>query len=312
MARAILVSFATIIITLGIIFLILWHYRAKIFSVLAQNYAALEESRIAVRNDTFLPVAIPETKIAEVPQAPVVPQVPPAAPDTVITAVKKAQPAVVSIIISREVPVYDVTYQQKDSGFPGLTIQTPVYTQRGMEKKQIGSGSGFLISRDGLIVTNRHVLSDATAIYDVLLNDGRKLTGQIVSRDESLDVAIIKIEGTGFPYLTLGNSDTLEVGQSVVAIGNALGEFKNSVSAGVISGLSRSITASDGRGQSEQLDKIIQTDAAINPGNSGGPLLNLRGEVVGINVAVAQGSENIGFALPINGAKVIIAAAKNP
>jgi serine protease Do len=124
-----------------------------------------------------------------------------------------------------------------------------------------------------------------------------------LARDPVLDVAFVKINATGLPYLQLDDSDTLQVGQSVIAIGNALGEFKNTVSVGVVSGLSRSITAGDETGQTEQLDKVIQTDAAINPGNSGGPLLDLAGNVVGINVAVVQGSSNIGFALPINSVK---------
>ena len=111
-----------------------------------------------------------------------------------------------------------------------------------------------------------------------------------------MDIALIKIEGSGYPFLSLGNSDSLEVGQSVIAIGNALGEFRNTVSVGVVSGLARSITAGDNSGKSEVLDHVIQTDAAINPGNSGGPLLNLRGEVVGVDVAIVQGSQNIGFA----------------
>jgi len=109
----------------------------------------------------------------------------------------------------------------------------------------------------------------------------------------------------------LGDSDSLQIGQSVIAIGNALGEFRNTVSLGVVSGLARSITAGNGFGQSETLDHVIQTDAAINPGNSGGPLLNLSGQVVGVNVAVAQGSQSIGFALPINSVKGAIESVKS-
>ena len=110
----------------------------------------------------------------------------------------------------------------------------------------------------------------------------------------------LRIEGENLPFLEFADSDSLQVGQTVIAIGNALAEFRNTVSVGVVSGLSRSITAGNGQGESEQLEEVIQTDAAINPGNSGGPLLNLRGQVVGVNVAVALGSENIGFALPAN------------
>jgi serine protease Do len=126
--------------------------------------------------------------------------------------------------------------------------------------------------------------------------------------DPVLDIAIIKVEGADFAPLAFGDSDRVEVGQTAIAIGNALGEFRNTVSVGVISGLSRSIVAGDpGGGRSEALDEVIQTDAAINRGNSGGPLLNLNGEVIGVNVAVAAGSENIGFALPVNNVKTAVA-----
>jgi S1-C subfamily serine protease len=126
-------------------------------------------------------------------------------------------------------------------------------------------------------------------------------------------VAIIKVEpsvGVSFPYLNFGDSDNLDVGQSVIAIGNALAEYRNTVSVGVVSGLSRSVTAGDGSGSSEFLDHVIQTDAAINPGNSGGPLLDLSGKVVGVNVAIVQGSQNIGFALPINSIKGVVDSVK--
>jgi S1-C subfamily serine protease len=137
-----------------------------------------------------------------------------------------------------------------------------------------------------------------------LTNDGQKYPAKVLALDPVQDLAVIKIDKTNLPTLNLGDSDKIEIGQSVIAIGNALGEFRNTVSVGVISGLQRSIAASDGMDQSsEQLDNVIQTDAAINPGNSGGPLINLLGEVVGINVAVAQGAQNISFALPINIAK---------
>ncbi|MEK7069416.1 MAG: trypsin-like peptidase domain-containing protein, partial [Patescibacteria group bacterium] len=164
---------------------------------------------------------------------------------------------------------------------------------------------------DGLIVTNIHVVEDTTAFYTVFTNDGRKHEAKVVARDPVLDIALIKIEGTGFPPLSLGNSDSLLTGQTVIAIGNALGEFKNTVSVGVISGLSRSVTAGSSFGKSELLDHVIQTDAAINPGNSGGPLLDLSGRVIGVNVAVVQGSQGIGFALPINSVKGAIESVKS-
>ena len=237
-----------------------------------------------------------------------------------IDAVKKTNPAVVSIIISQEVPKYEA-YIDPDQqtnpfgdmfpGFPGFNFNIPQYRQNGTEKKQIGGGSGFFITGDGLIVTNKHVVDQKNAEYTVFTNDGKKHVAKVIARDPILDIALIKIEGSGFPFLTLGDSDTLDVGQSVIAIGNALGEYRNTVSVGVVSGLARSITAGDNSGNTEVLDHVIQTDAAINPGNSGGPLLDLRGNVIGVNVAVAQGSQSIGFALPINSVKGAIESVKS-
>jgi serine protease Do len=161
-------------------------------------------------------------------------------------------------------------------------------------------GSGFVVSQDGLIVTNKHVVgSDGT--YKVVVQDGSEYTVKEISRDPSNDIAILKIDTDGLKPIDLGDSSNLKVGQFVIAIGTALGEFRHTVTTGVISGLGRGITAgSVFEGYVERLDDVIQTDAAINPGNSGGPLLNSSGQVIGINVAVAGGAENIGFAIPIN------------
>lgn len=301
--RTILISLATVIIALSLIALAAWHYRSIIFKSVATLY---NSQQIAGTNTINIPSSITgkSTEITSIQST--------AEQDSVVGAVRKAKPAVVSIIVSKEVPKYDISYDQNSGvydpfgGVFGNLFQTPIYKQNGTEKKQIGSGSGFLISADGMIVTNKHVVSDKDAIYQVLLNNGKKYTATVLARDGVLDVALIKINASDLPYLQLADSDTLEVGQSVIAIGNALGEFKNTVSVGVVSGLSRSITAGDGMGMSERLDKVIQTDAAINPGNSGGPLLNLAGNVIGINVAVVQGSSNVGFALPINSVKSAI------
>ena len=305
--RTILISLATVVITLGVIFAIAWHYRAQVFRILAINYPA--ELKQATHTLVYDPKAEEETKTETTPvETPVV-----TPEDSVVGAVKKAKPAVVSIVVSEMVTKYDVTYKENTSLgglFPGL-FQTPVYTPNGTEKKRVSSGSGFLISSNGLIVTNRHVVSKTDGIFEVLLNNGKTYTATVLARDTVLDVAILKITATGLPYLELGDSDTLDVGQSVVAIGNALGEFKNTVSVGVVSGLSRSVTAGDKSGKSEFLHKVIQTDAAINPGNSGGPLLDLSGKVIGINVAVVEGSSNVGFALPINSVKSAINSVKS-
>lgn len=170
------------------------------------------------------------------------------------------------------------------------------------------------MSEEGLVVTNRHVVSDNDAKYSILMNDGKTYDVEVLARDEQLDIAVLEIidlpSDTKLAYLSFGNSEGLKLGQSVVAIGNALAEFRNSVSVGVVSGLSRSITATDELGRSENLDQVIQTDAAINPGNSGGPLLNINGEVVGVNVATSRGADNIGFALPAHVVKGVVESVK--
>jgi serine protease Do len=231
--------------------------------------------------------------------------------DAIVTSiVERANPAVVSIIVSKDVPILKRYIQrQNDSSFPSIPgfpsdffesfgFGVPQYKEVGKEKKEVGGGSGFFVSEDGLIVTNKHVVSDMDAEYTVFTNDGKKHEVEVVARDPVLDVAILRVKGTGFPYLSFADSSDVKLGQSVIAIGNALGEFRNSVSLGVVSGLSRSTTAFDsGTGVAERLEQVIQTDAAINPGNSGGPLIDLSGRVVGVNVAVVQGSQSIGFAL---------------
>lgn len=225
----------------------------------------------------------------------------------VINAVANANPAVISIVISKDVPTYEQYYQQYNpfgNLFGGINI--PQQKQTGTEKQTIGGGSGFFVTADGYIVTNNHVVEDSTAQYTVITNEGKKYDAKILAKDATLDVAILKIKGTGFKFLTFANSDKLQLGQSAIAIGNALAEFQNTISLGIISGLSRSITAGTNiTGGSEQLENVIQTDAAINPGNSGGPLLDINGNVIGVNVAVQNGANSIGFALPGNMVKSI-------
>lgn len=243
----------------------------------------------------------------------------------VIKVVKDVSPAVVSIIISKDLPVFEEYYASPFDQFfndPFFQIQIPQYRQKGTEKKEIGGGSGFIISEDGIVLTNKHVVLDDSADYTVLTNDGQKFPAKVLAKDPTQDLAVLKIEkeksvdGSGslkaqpFRVVKLGDSDKLEIGQTVVAIGNALGEFRNTVSTGVVSGLSRTITASGGT-FTETLEDVIQTDAAINKGNSGGPLLNLRGEVIGINTATVQDAQSIGFAIPINLAKRDIQQVKS-
>jgi serine protease Do len=228
----------------------------------------------------------------------------------IIDAAKNVSPSVVSIVISKNLPVYTQQYVNPfgpDSPF-GLLI--PQQVQNGTKYQEVGAGSGFIVSADGLVLTNKHVVSDKAADYAVFTNDGQKYTAKVLALDPVQDLAVIKIEnpstssGQAFKPVTLGDSSGIQIGQTAIAIGNALGQFSNTVSVGVVSGLQRTISASDQAGSfSETLEGIIQTDAAINTGNSGGPLLNLRGEVMGINTAMAQGADNIGFAIPINMAK---------
>lgn len=219
----------------------------------------------------------------------------------VVSSVEAANPAVISIVVTKDVPTVQSSFREyQPFGNLGPTFRIPQQVPGDTEKREVGGGSGFLVSDDGYIVTNAHVVSDQEAEYTVFLNDGTSQEASIVAVDEMFDIAVIKIEAEDLAFLEFGDSDEVKVGQTVIAIGNALGEYRNTVSVGVVSGLSRSIVASDQTGGSEQLYNIIQTDAAINPGNSGGPLLDLSGKVIGVNVAASLGSENIGFALPGN------------
>lgn len=224
----------------------------------------------------------------------------------IISVVKKVLPAVVSIVVGkeyeellRERPLELMMPHGDHLDLPPPEEELP-HTKAG--KIRIGGGSGFIIDTNGLIVTNKHVVADQKAEYLVTTTSGEDTyTAKVLARDPLNDVAILKIEAKGLSAIPLGNSDTIELGQTVLAVGTALGEFQNTVSSGIISGLSRFITAmTDMEGHSQRLRGLIQTDAAINPGNSGGPLVNLHGEAIGINAAVVFGAQNIGFAIPIN------------
>lgn len=209
--------------------------------------------------------------------------------NAIIDSSKKVSPSVVSIVSKS-------TYQN----LFGQTIQSS------------GAGTGFIITNDGLILTNKHVVSDANTEYTVVLTDGRSFDAKVQSVDPTQDLAVIKIDAKDLPVVELGDSDQLVVGQFVVAVGNALGQYQNTVTQGVISGTNRSVQASDSSGlNSEDLSGLLQTDAAINPGNSGGPLVNLAGQVVGINTAVAANAQGIGFAIPINVAKSAIESIRS-
>jgi|GEM_PF-60660 len=233
-----------------------------------------------------------------------------------VPIVKLADPAVVSVIVTKDVPKLELYYENPFKEFEEFfgtpfefKFEIPQYKVKGYEKKEIGGGTAFFVDPSGFLLTNAHVVSDEKADYTVFTNDGKKYPAKVLGRDPLKDLAILKVEGEKFPYLKLGDSDKVEIGQIVVAIGNALGEFRNTVSVGVISGLSRKVTAQGG-GVIETMENVIQTDAALNPGNSGGPLLNMKGEVIGVNFAIAQGAQNIGFSIPINWAKKMIEQVK--
>ncbi|KKQ01769.1 MAG: putative serine protease do-like protein [Candidatus Roizmanbacteria bacterium GW2011_GWA2_36_23] len=223
--------------------------------------------------------------------------------ESVITdVVEKTLPSVVTIGITKTASSSD--FSETDPFYPFSPFrQTPDKK----EKIERNIGSGFIISKDGLIITNKHVVSDSKATYKVLTNSNKKHDVVKIYRDPLNDLAILKIDTNGLKPIPLGESSNLKLGQLVIAIGTPLGEFTNTVTKGIISGLGRGITAgSPLEGFVEKLDNVIQTDAPINPGNSGGPLLNSKGQVIGINTAIAEEGQNIGFAIPVNIVKELI------
>lgn len=238
--------------------------------------------------------------------------------EAVVDAVEGASKSVVSIIISKDVPIIENCPYNPFGGRSklfeeffgsGFNFSRPCET--GTERKEVGGGSGFIVSENGLIITNKHVVSDEKAEYTVFNAEGKKYSAKVLAVDPIQDLALIQIEGSNFPAAKLGDSDGVKLGQTAIAIGNALSEYSNTVSVGVISGLARTVTASGQGIGTETIRGVLQTDAAINPGNSGGPLLNLRGEVIGINTAMAVDAQSIGFAIPINSAKRAIQSVKN-
>lgn len=190
-------------------------------------------------------------------------------------------------------------------------VRNNSFLSRGSES--VGAGTGLIISSDGLVVTNKHVVPENTSSITIIDSDGKSYRDvEVIDRDTVSDIAFLQVKsGAKFKPAKLGNSSDMKVGQRVIAIGNALGMFSNTVTSGIVSGVSRPIVASDdGNGNSQSLEDLIQTDASINPGNSGGPLVNLSGEVIGINTAVASNAENIGFAIPIDDIKPLFSSVE--
>jgi len=224
-----------------------------------------------------------------------------------ISVVDAVAPSVVSVVISK--PWGAVQAEDRNSDFfDPLNAPPPLELPPGTDPNElveIGGGSGFFMSADGYIVTNRHVVSDLDATYTVVTNDGVELPATVVARDVFLDIAVLDVAGDGYPAATLGDSDRIRIGQTVIAIGNTLSEYRNTVTKGVVSGINRRVVAGD-YGSDEVIERAIQTDAAINPGNSGGPLINLLGAVIGVNTAVSYEGQSIGFAIPINDVKKVV------
>ena len=227
----------------------------------------------------------------------------------IVSIAKKVCPAVVNIVISKDMPKVEGFYKMP---YGGQEYIVPKFDKNSLQKVKIGGGSGFVVSADGLVLTNAHVVSDPKAEYTIILDheEESKMPIEVLARDPIHDIAILKIKPKGkvkeFPYIELGDSSRLELGEAVLAVGYALGEFRNTVSTGVVSGLSRFIQAQAGMEMGQQVERLrglIQTDAAINPGNSGGPLVDMDGNAIGINTAVVFGAQSIGFAVPINHAK---------
>ena len=237
----------------------------------------------------------------------------------IIDVIKKISPSIVSIVIKKDLPKYkEHILKSNDPFYEGSMLRSP-FSLSGIdqdrskdtryESKKVGGGTGFIVTADGIIVTNEHVVTDKSANYIVILNNGVEYNANIIKTDKDSDIAMLQLESDktidGLPVVKFGDSNKIQIGQQVIAIGNAVSEYANTVSTGVVSAKGRSITA----GSiiiSKNLNNLIQTDASINSGNSGGPLINLDGQVIGINTAFLASDNGISFAIPINEVKTIL------
>ncbi|HPF30900.1 MAG TPA: trypsin-like peptidase domain-containing protein [Candidatus Saccharibacteria bacterium] len=188
-----------------------------------------------------------------------------------------------------------------------ITTQKTTYGWFGQRGVSQGAGTGIIISSDGYILTNNHVIEDSDSVK-VTIHSGHEYDAILIKTDSNKDLAVIKVQADSLKPVKIGDSDKIKVGEEVIAIGNVLGRFSDSVTKGIISGLGRPIFTNSSQfyGNVEQLEDLIQTDAAINSGNSGGPLVNAKGEVIGINTAIIGDAQNIGFSVPINHAKELV------
>ena len=234
----------------------------------------------------------------------------------IIDVVKKSKDAVVSIVISKDLSKISGYGMSPFGGDPFFNFfnegqSQPQTNQSTPNVQEVGAGSGFFVSADGLIITNKHVVADDSASYTVITQDGKKYDAKVLTKDPVGDLAIVKVDIKNAPFLKFADSSKIQIGQRAIAIGNSLGQYQNTVTSGIISGIGRKITAGSQDG-SEELSGVIQTDTAINPGNSGGPLLNISGEVVGVNTAIDQQGQLVGFAIPANDVnKDLISFLKN-
>lgn len=224
----------------------------------------------------------------------------------IVKTIEKTIPAVVSIIIKKDInelkKELKTKQRKKIDGAIPITISEDRVDVRGMV--QIDGGSGFFVDKSGIVLTNKHVVSEPGSTHTVVTSDNEEYPAKLIAHDPINDVAILKVTSKkNFPYLKFGDSSKLHLGEQVLTFGNALGLFQGTVSLGIISGLSRSITARTDGMRFQEMRGLIQTDAAINPGNSGGPLTDTLGNVIGINTAIIAGAQNICFAIPIHTAK---------
>lgn len=234
-----------------------------------------------------------------------------------IHVVNEVTPAVVSVVVRKSRADVVKTFREQSLDSNTFFFDEKLSDADGSKMVDVASGTGFFVAADGLILTNRHVIDVSGAQFFIVTNEGKEFSAKLVDTDSALDIALLRVEalpagrqGTGFPVVTLADSENIRIGQTVIAIGNTFSEFRNTVTKGVVSGMNRRVTAGFNMGGSEVIEKAIQTDAAINPGNSGGPLINLLGEVIGINTAVSIDGQAVGFAIPINQVKRAIEDVK--